>query len=107
MPELGGIDAGLHLELLQRVDGGEKRISVEVDVGIGDAIQSVIVELAALAADREILAGAVASLAAGGCAAIRKTRIHVGAESDQLDEVPPVERQLHDSLVVDYCADIG
>src|ERR1700730_6490955 len=99
MTEFGGVHAGLHLEFLQRVDGRQEGVSVKVDVRIGDAIQSVIVELTALAADRKVLGGAVASLAAAGRAAVRITRIHVWTESDQLDEVPTVERQFHDALV--------
>src|SRR5207253_8957084 len=31
-PEFGGIDAGLHLEFLQSVDGGEECVGVKVDV---------------------------------------------------------------------------
>src|ERR1700730_8494826 len=101
MTEFGGVNTGLHLEFLQGVDGGQEGVGVEVDVRVGDPIQSVVVELAALAADRKVLAGAVSSLAATSRAAVRIAGVHVWAESDQLDEVPPVERQLHDALVID------
>ena len=48
-PEFGGVDAGLHLELFERVDRRQEDIGVEVDVGVVDAVERVVVEFAALA----------------------------------------------------------
>ena len=38
MAELGGVDAGLHLELLDRVDGREHHVGREVRIGVADAV---------------------------------------------------------------------
>ena len=53
--ELGRIDAGLNLELLQRVDGRLDDVGVEVRVGVVDAVEREVVEVAALAGDRDVL----------------------------------------------------
>src|SRR5258706_11635533 len=91
MPEFGGVDAGLHFEFLQRVDGRQEGVGVEIDVCVGDTVERIVIELAALAAHREVLSGPVSSLPASGRAAVRIAGIYVGAERNQLDEVPPVE----------------
>ncbi|PYQ81003.1 MAG: hypothetical protein DMG01_05235 [Acidobacteria bacterium] len=62
-PEFGGVDAGLHFELFERVDGGQEDVRIEVDVGVVDAVQRVVVELAALPRNRQLLVGARAALA--------------------------------------------
>ena len=62
--ELGGINTRLHLELLDAVEGRQADIGVEVGIGIIHAIQRVVVEHDALAADRDRLAGAIAAQAA-------------------------------------------
>jgi hypothetical protein len=46
--EFGRVNAGLDLELLQRIDRWQEDIGVEVDVGVVDAVQRVVVELAPL-----------------------------------------------------------
>src|SRR5256712_7417921 len=48
-PDLGRKDSGLNLELLQRIDGWQEDIGVEVHVGNLHAVQSEVVELAPLA----------------------------------------------------------
>ncbi|MCA2968151.1 MAG: hypothetical protein INH43_06520 [Acidobacteriaceae bacterium] len=40
--EFGGVDTGLDLELLEGFDGGEDDVEIEVDVGVGDAIEGVV-----------------------------------------------------------------
>ncbi len=40
--ELRGINAGLHLEFLQSLHRRQKYVGIEVDVGVGDAIQGVV-----------------------------------------------------------------
>ncbi len=102
-PKFGRVDAGLHLELLHAVDRGQERIRVEVHILIDDAVERVLVVFAALAGNREILAGAVASLPAGGSpsGAARIVRTHIRAEGHQADEVAPIERQLEDLSIRD------
>ena len=106
-PELGGVNSGLHLEFLQGVDGRQERIGVEVDVGVGDAVEGVVVELAAHAGNREVLRTALSALTAHGGSAIREGGIDVGAQSHELQEIASIERQLDDALIVDYRADRG
>src|SRR3981081_19193 len=105
MPEFGGVDTGLHFEFLQGVDRRQEGVGVEVDVGVCDTVERIVVELAALATDREVLSRPASSLAAGCGAAVRIAGIYVGAECDQLDEVSPVERQFNDALIIDYGAE--
>ena len=99
-PELGRVDAGLHLEFLDAVDRGQEGIRIEVDVLIDDPVERVLVVFAALTGDREILRGSVATLPAGGAAtaAAGPVRAHVRAQRHEIDEVATVERQLQDLL---------
>ena len=64
--ELGRVDAGLDLEFLERIDRRQEDIGVEIDVGVVHAVQRVVVELAPLARDRELLVGARAALPIAG-----------------------------------------
>ena len=64
--KLGREDAGLHLELLNGVDGGQENIKVKADIGVVNPIQREIIELAALAGDRDVLGAALAPLPSGG-----------------------------------------
>ena len=105
--ELGRVDAGLDLEFLQGVDGGQEQVAVEVGVGIIDTVQSEIVPLAAIAGDGDLLGAPVAALARGGLAAVAEARAHVRAERDELQKVAPVQRQIHDALIFDDRADRG
>ena len=105
--ELGGIDARLHLEFVQRVDGRQERVAAVIDVRIGDAVQRVVIELLPLPADRNLGSrAAVASLARGRPVGA-ETGDHVRAESDQRGEVAPVERQIDDPFVIDHGAHRG
>ena len=105
--ELGGIDAGLHLEFLQRVDGRQHDVGIEIGVGIVDAVEREVVEHDALAGDRDRLIGAVAALARAGLSGGGRERRGVGRERDELQVVAAVQRQLDDALVVDHGADGG
>ncbi len=107
MAELGGIDAGLHLEFLQRVDGRQHDVGVEIGVGVVDAVEREVVEHDALAGDGDRLIGAVATLARTGLAGGGRQRGRVGRERDQLQIVAAVQRQFDDALVVDHGADGG
>ena len=106
-PELGRVNAGLHLELLQRVDRGQDHVGVEVGVGILDAVQREVVEHDALSGHRDRLVGAVAALARAGLAGGRRDGGDVGRERDQLQIVAAVERQFDDALVLDHGTDGG
>src|SRR5882762_6670509 len=85
--ELGREDAGLHLELLNGVDGGQENIKVKADIGVVDSIQSEIIDLAALAGARNVLGAALAPLPSGGGTVGAEAEDHVGAERNQLQEV--------------------
>ena len=73
-PEFGGVDAGLHLEFFERVDRRQEDVGVEVDVGVVDAVERVVVEFAALPGNRQLLVGARAALAVARLAGARRTR---------------------------------
>ncbi len=59
--EFGRVDSGLHLELLQRVDGGQEQIGIEVNFRIAHAVQSEVIPLAPVAGDRDLLRAPVAA----------------------------------------------
>src|SRR5438093_1089989 len=104
-PELGRKDSGLNLELLQRIDRWQEDIGVEVHVGILHAVQGEVVELAALARDRNVLLSALSPLASNGLSGIRESIAHVRTQRDKLKKVAAVEWHLHDALVFDHCPD--
>src|SRR5438093_3918901 len=104
-PELGRKDSSLNLELLQRIDGWQEDIGVEIHVGILHAVQGEVVELAALARDRNVLLGALSPLPSNGLSGIREAVAYVGAHRDKLQEVASVQRHFHDLLVFDHCPD--
>ena len=101
-PELGGVDAGLHLEFLEAVDRGQEGIRIKVDILIDDPVERVLVVFAALTGDREILRGSVTTLPSGCAAAsaARPVRAHVRDHRHQADEVSTVERQLQDLFIL-------
>ena len=105
--EFRGVDAGLDLELLERVDRGEKDVGVEVDVGVVDAVERVEVELAALARNRQLLGGARAALPGARLPGAGELGADVRAERDELEIVPAVQRQFDDAPVLDHRADGG
>src|SRR5438552_15454288 len=98
-PELGWKDSSLDLELLQRIDGWQEDISVEVHVGILHAVQGEVVELAPLARNRNVLLSARAPLASSGLSGIRESIAHVGTQRDKLEKVAPVQRHVDNTLV--------
>ena len=63
MAELGGIDAGLHLEFLQGIDRGKDDIGVEIGIGVVDSVEREIVKHDPVPAGRDRLVGAIAALA--------------------------------------------
>ena len=40
--ELGRVDAGLHLELLERIHRRQHDVQIEIDIGVRDAVQRVV-----------------------------------------------------------------
>ena len=103
--ELGRIDAGLHLEFLQRVDRRHDHEGVEIRVGVLDAIERVVVEVGALAGHRNGLGRADAALPRAGLPLTREAGRDVRRQRNQLQIVAPVQRQFHDALVLDDRAD--
>ena len=105
--ELGRIDAGLHLELLQRIDGGHHDERIEVRVGVLHAVERVVVEIGALAGNRNRLAGADAALARRCLSLAGESGGDVRRQRNQLQVVAAVQRQFDDALVLDHRADGG
>src|SRR5262249_31365193 len=63
--ELGGVNAALHLEFLNGVERGKLDVKVEIRVGVGYAVEGVVIPGAAHACHREVLIGAIAALPVG------------------------------------------
>src|SRR5712691_8399263 len=82
--ELGWVDAALHLELLERVDRGELDVQVEIDVGVGNAVQSVVIPRTPHACDRDVLRSPCASLAPDRLVGGLKAKRHAWAQGHQL-----------------------
>ena len=76
-PELGREDAGLHLELLQRVDRRQDHVGVEVHIGVLDPVEREAVEHAPLPGDRDVLGRAGPPLSGPGLTRALKARAHV------------------------------
>ena len=105
--EFRRIDPRLHLELLQRIDRRHEDVGVEIDVGVVDPIQREVVELATLTRDRELLDASSATLTGSGLTWTCEVGADVRAQGHQLQIVPAIERQFHDSFVLDHRSDRG
>src|ERR1041385_215032 len=101
MAELGRVDAGLHLEFLNRVDRRKHYVGGEVRVRVGDTVQSEIVEHNAIAAGGDGLRRAVAALAPARLARIRRQGVDVRRQGDQAQVVAAGQRKLGDAFVFD------
>ena len=77
MAEFRGVDAGLHLEFLNGVDGGKHDVGVEIRVRVDDAVEREVVEKDAIPAGRDRLVGAIATLARLGLTGRRRERIGI------------------------------
>ena len=84
--ELRGVDAGLHLELFQRVDRRQEDVGIEIDVGVVDAVERVVVELAALAGNGDLLVGARTALAVARLAGTGEAGADVRAQGNQAQD---------------------
>ena len=99
--ELGRIDAGLHLEFLERVNRRQEDVGVEIDVGVVHAVERVVVELAPLTRDGDLLVGTRAALAIAGLAGAGEPGADVRAQRNQAEVVATVQRQLDDPPILD------
>src|SRR5262249_40174691 len=99
--ELGRIPARRHLELLAKTDRGKEQVAVKVVVRVLDAIEGEVIELAPLPGDADVLRRPLpalnADLLAGATEAVRNIR----GQSDELEKVAPVQRQVLYALVLD------
>ena len=77
--ELGRVDAGLNLELLQRVDRRQDGVSVEIHIGVVNSIQREIVEILPLAGNRYLLFTARAAHTPADRACVSEADVHIGA----------------------------
>ncbi len=107
MTELGRVDAGLDLELLNRIDRRQGDVVVEVRVRVTDAVERVVVEEDALTTGGDGLRGALA--AKSGARLPRRGREHVdvGRDGDQIQVLSAVQRQLGHDLVLDHRTERG
>src|SRR5262249_22824488 len=105
MPELRGVNTDLNFKLLNSVNGRKNDISIEIRVGVIDAVQTVVVEHDALPARGYGLGGAVATLPRIALPRERREGVRVRRHRDQVQVLPAVERQLGDDLVLDPRAD--
>ena len=105
--ELRGIDAGLDLEFLNCVDGRQKDVEVEVDIGIGNSVESVVAPGGARACERHGQGRARPAFASGGLRRRAEADGHAGAQFDKAEETPAVKRQIGDALFLDDGADGG
>ena len=95
------------VELLERVDRRQQHVGVEVQVGVLDAVERVVVEVHALTRDVQRKAVALAAHALFALARRRPVRGGAGNQRRQLQVVAAVERQLDDRAVFDDGADRG
>ena len=105
--ELRRVDARLDLEFPNGIHRGANHKSVEVDVGILDAVQGEAVELLPLPCDRDRLVGAVAALAAVRLAVGAHLRGDVRTQLDERKKVSTIERKVNNSSVFDHRAHRG
>ena len=103
--KLGRVNAGLHLELLDRIHGRADDPRIPVRVRVLHAVERIAIELEALSGDRERGLSAQSPQAVGASGA--SFGGDVGAQGDELEIVSPVERQLDDALVFDHRSQRG
>ncbi len=103
--ELGAEDARLDLELLERIDRRQQHVAVEVEVGVLDAVERVVVVVDALAGDVQRKAVPLAAHALLSLCRRRTVRRGARNQRGQLQVVAAVQRQLDDAAVLDDRAD--
>ena len=105
--ELGRVDAGLDLELLDRIDRRQGDVVVEVRVGVTDAVERVVVEEDALTTGGDGLRGALAAKSGAGLPRRGREHVDVGRDGDQIQVLSAVQRQLGHDLVLDHRTERG
>ena len=101
--EFRRIDRFLDLEFLQGIDGRRDHKIIEVLIRNRDAIQRIKVMTRPLASDDNL----PSRLGKSGAAGAHRREKHVVAEQGQLNELPAVQRQIDQALIVDNFADLG
>src|SRR3954454_16670377 len=102
MPELGRVDAGLDLELLDRIDRRQGDVVVEVRVRVTDTVERVVIEEDALPTGRDGLRGALAAQSRGRLSRGGRKHVDVGGEGEKIQVLSAVQRQLGYDLVFDH-----
>ena len=105
--ELGAEDARLDFEFLERVDRRQQHVAVEVEVGVLDAVERVVVVVDALAGDVQRKAVPLAAHALLSLCRRRTVRRGARNQRRELQVVAAVQRQLDDAAVLDDRADRG
>ena len=98
---LGVEEPGFDLEFLQRVHRRQQHVAVEVQIGVLDPVERVVVVVHPLPADVEREAVALAAHALPALARRRTVGGGAGREGRELQVVASVERQLDDRAVLD------
>ena len=99
---VGGQAARRHAEFLQRVGERERHVQVVVGIVVHGAVKDVRDAGAQPAGHRDRHRIGSAALAAD------LARVHGGArQDDQVRDLAPLQRQLHDPLVLDHLRDAG
>ena len=102
--ELSRINTCLHLEFLQRVNRRLNHEGVEVRIGVLHTVQRIVVERATLPAHRNAVFRPETALPRTRLAGRREPRRSVRSQRNQLQVVAPIQRQLHNALVLDHRA---
>ena len=105
--ELGRVGAGLHLELVERVDAREDDDRLQPGLVVVDAVEHVVVVARPLAVGRERRRGAPGEAAGAVDVRAGDAAQDAGDGARQVDEVAAVERQRLDLLVGDRRAELG
>ena len=105
--ELRRIGAGLQLELVQRIDGGEDDDGLQPRFVVVDAVQDVVVVARALTVGREGCRGTPRQAARAVDVRARDAAHHARHGAREAHEVSTVERQLPDLLFADGRAELG
>ena len=98
--ELGGVGAGLHLEFLDGFGGDRDGVLVDRQIVVVHAVEQEVIGLFARAVDGD-------RPALGLVLRTFHALIRAGDQQVQLQEIPAVQRQLGDFLVIDDIADGG
>ena len=102
MPILRGINSDLNFELLDRINGRERDVRIEVHVHVLDAVESVVIVKNALAPGGYCLLGAIATLAGSRLPGHRRKHVGVWRKGNQVQVLATVQREFSYNLVLDH-----